>query len=626
VSTEPAVLHGWSQFMGAGGPAHGDAVPGDHLQSAYRLWLAGRQLERGAEPWLDPYSFRPEAEPTVNASWWPFGLPYWPLWRALGFVRAWNAFVLLTLVAGGLLTYAWLRSLSLGRAAALVGGLAFAIAPYRLAQSRDHLLAAAAILLPLALLALEQARRGRGRWWWIASWLALASIPLSGQVHLALGATAFYAFYAAVRIGWRPRLLAAAAVAIAGTVAAGVLIRQTVIAGSLDEGGRSLAEVAVYSASWTDFATRAEHHGEERFVFLGWLTPLVAVAGLVVLGRRDRRMALVLGLGAAVPILLALGTNTPLYRLLWHILPPLRYPRVPARLLPIACLALAALVAYAVAALPAVGRRVGVVAIAGILVLVLADLHVRVFRPTAPGSDRAYAAARGSTSGRVLDLPVFLPDMQAGGVYLYGTTRLERERPSGYSTTAPRVADATARALRPLGCGDWSREAGPLPAELGVDTIVLHRALARDRAWFAWRGLIANGWRPAADDGAVAVFARGRSTRAPAAPAPPSDAAVFCAGWYPPDGHGRQMDGGYASLWAFGEGDLRLFVSAPHRIAVDIGADGGAPRETAVVGRLQQVHVPLEGRRWHLVRFRLKRVPRVSGNARGLRVVAYALP
>ena len=40
----------------------------------------------------------------------------------------------------GLLACAWLRELGLARAPALVGGLAFAIAPYRVAQSVGHLL------------------------------------------------------------------------------------------------------------------------------------------------------------------------------------------------------------------------------------------------------------------------------------------------------------------------------------------------------------------------------------------------------------------------------------------------------------------------------------------------------
>src|SRR5262249_45661661 len=149
-------------------------------------------------PWLDPYSFRPEAEPTANAPWWPFGLATWPLFAALDQVRAWNAFVLLTFLAAGALACAWLRELGLPRAAALVGGAALPLAPYRVVESRGHLLGPISVLLPLALLACERAireqpaaaaadgtqpapaRPGRQGWWWLSRG-ALVSIPLSGQ-------------------------------------------------------------------------------------------------------------------------------------------------------------------------------------------------------------------------------------------------------------------------------------------------------------------------------------------------------------------------------------------------------------------------------------------------------------
>src|SRR4029079_4444361 len=45
-----------------------------------------------------------------------------------------------------------------------------------------------------------------------------------------------------------------------------------------------------------------------------------------------------------------LAPTAPLCEPLWHALPPLRYARVPERLMPIACLAIAALVACASAA------------------------------------------------------------------------------------------------------------------------------------------------------------------------------------------------------------------------------------------------------------------------------------
>ena len=180
----------------------------------------------------------------MNAAWWPFGLPYWPLDRLLGSVAAWNLFTLLALFAAGLLAMLWLLELELSLLAAAAGGLAFEIAPYRVMQSRGHLLGPTSLLLALALWGFERARATGRWWWWAISWLALASIPLSGQVHLALGAIPFYVLYALCRSTARSVVVGTGVGAIVA-VLAGVLIRQTVIAGSIDSGGRSLAGTRV---------------------------------------------------------------------------------------------------------------------------------------------------------------------------------------------------------------------------------------------------------------------------------------------------------------------------------------------------------------------------------------------
>ena len=88
------------------------------------------------------------------------------------------------------------------------------------------------------------------------------------------------------------------------------------IEGTTASEGRELAEVAAYSADPVDFLSRWRLHGLEQFVYLGWLTPALAVAGLVLLARRQRGLAIVLGIAALVPALLALGTNLPLYETL----------------------------------------------------------------------------------------------------------------------------------------------------------------------------------------------------------------------------------------------------------------------------------------------------------------------
>lgn len=444
----PALLDGDSHFLGYGRPVEGRVTPGDHLQSAYNLWLPGHQLVRGEPPWLDPYSFRPIADERVDFPGWPFAFVFGPLKALLGTVVGWNTFVLLTYVGAGGFAALWLRALGLPLGAALVGGLVFALAPYRSVQTAGgHMLGPISMLLPLALWALE-ARRG-----WLAV-AAIASVPLSGQVHLALGAIPFFLAYAVARRRLAPGLIGAA-----GAIAAGTLVYVAAIRGTTGASGRSFAEVERYSAELLDLVTRHARHGFETFVFLGWLTPIAALVGLVLLARRDRGLALVLGLGAAVPILLALGANTPLYEPLWDGLPGIGETRVPGRLLPIACLSLAALAAIAVDCVRV--RYAALVAVA----LVAADLRVSAFDPLVADEHNAIYASI-PDGGRLLELPVYPPDRQANSVYLYYAMQSPHVRPLGYSTTAPRAAERVARRLR----------SGRLrPRDLGVRWLVRYR-------------------------------------------------------------------------------------------------------------------------------------------------------
>jgi hypothetical protein len=513
--------------MAGGAPGHGEAAPGDHLQTLYHLWLVGHQLDGGHAPWRDPYSFRPESKPTLNFAGWPFGVVFWPLDAAFGPVRGWNAFALLIYLAAGGLTCLWLRELGLPRGAALVGGLAFAIAPYRVAQSTGHLLGPISILLPLALYALE-------RRWVVLAVAAVASIPLSGQVHLALGAVPFFCAYALVRRR-DLRTWVAVEAAVAAAVAAGFLVKTTTIDRSHLASGRSLHAVSQYSAGFGDLVSRHKGHQPEQFVFLGWATPLLAAAGLVLLWRGRRGLAAVLGLGAVVPILLALGTNTPLYSGLWHALPPFRYPRVPERLMPIACLCLAALVAFAVAR-----SRRAVLVPALAVALLLVDLHVHVYGASAAGEDdRAYAALRDAPPGRVLELPVFMPDLHYGSVYMYYDMQARRERPAGYSTVAPRAAYDLLRTLLALNCGRLDAEQLATLRRLGVRYVAVHRALYRHRRVEGQSctqppAQQLRSFPRLAHDSRITIYElRSRSASASAKPASsaPATCATSCASW-----------------------------------------------------------------------------------------------
>jgi hypothetical protein len=577
--------------MASGGDGYGEPPAGDHLQAVYRLWLVGHQLANGAAPWEDPYSFQPFAEPQTVLAGWPFGLLYWPLGALFGPVVAWNLLLLGTIVAAGLLTYLWLRALDLGPWAAAIGGLAFAVAPYRLDQSASgHLLGWAALFLPLALLGIERARMAstarRAHGWGALTAAALASIPLSGQLHLALGAVPFVLAYALVRRRRIPLLwTAAGALAAAGV---GLVVRYTLIAGSAEDQGRSLAEVRKFQAEWADLFNRWHRPGSEEFVYFGWLTPVLAVVGVVVLWRSRRWLAVLLGLAAVVPILLALGTNLPTYSALWHAFPPLRFPRVPERFMPIADLALAALLAFAVAELVRrVGRR-GMAVAAGLLVLVALDLGAQPVSATAADPDNAaYGALSGP--GRILDLPLFDPGIHYGSVYDYYELQEPRERPQGYNTLAPRSAYSFAFTYNRIGCGVWESGDEETLERFGVQSILLHRGVyeqAGDRsAWFAWRGLEEAGWAPAAEGGAVTLFERGSSSAPPPFPEPLRTQPVFCQGWR--DGTTTELQ---APFWLYGNRPRLLVVSVDEPTHVNVSVEGLTPIdgliEDGVVGKV----------------------------------------
>ena len=110
-----------------------------------------------ARPGVDPYTFRPEAKPQPNFAGWPFGFLVLAAGRGVRARRAAGTCCspALYVLRGPRHACAWLRELGLPRGPPLAGGLAFAIAPYRVEQSVGHLLGPISILLPLVALGLR---------------------------------------------------------------------------------------------------------------------------------------------------------------------------------------------------------------------------------------------------------------------------------------------------------------------------------------------------------------------------------------------------------------------------------------------------------------------------------------
>jgi hypothetical protein len=617
VATAPAVGHFRSAFIASGAPGFGEAAAGDHLQSVYRFWLLGHQLEHGAAPWRDPLQFQPLAEPQLVLASWPFGIPFWPLDALFGPVVAWNALLLAGIVLAGVATYAWLRAVEISPIAAAIGGLLFAVAPYRIIQSGGHLLGWIAIFMPVALWAYERSRSATSRraehGFGALAAAALVTIPLSGQVHLALGALPLAVLYAAVRFRRAPFLWVLGAAIVGAAVA--VAIQQTVIDGSvLAGGGRSLDQIELFQADWSGFVDRFGLEAREQDTYIGWLTPLVALAGLAVLARRSWKMAVLAALALLVPLLLAVGTNLPTYEPLFHHFPPMRFPRVPERLLPIADLVLAALVAVALGwALTriAAGRRA---LVGGIAALVLAaDLLVLPLAATAadPGNG-AYRALASKPPGRTLELPIFEPGIHFGSIYDYYALQAPRQRPSGYSTLAPGAPYDFFWRYDRLNCGIW------LPGDdrdleaLGIRFLLFHLGAyeqsLRPNAWFAWRALQQRGYRARDHGGTVWLFpftsVPGAPFQAPPVAEPPRGQPVLCESWK--RGRMKQREAG---LWIFGDGQLELTLGAPGLSSALLQVDNGQPRHFFVDGKTT-ISAPLEGNRWHRI---VIRVPQLFG-------------
>ena len=164
LATAPAIRHARTDFL-AGGAARSRRGGGGRPSADGLSPLAAGEPARArhravARPVLLPSGGRSRSS---NPAAWPFGLPFWPLWRALGVVVGWNVLVLLGLLAAGLLDIPLAararRRGQIGRARSSAG---WCSSSRRTGSSsrRSICSASISILLPLALWTFERARRG----------------------------------------------------------------------------------------------------------------------------------------------------------------------------------------------------------------------------------------------------------------------------------------------------------------------------------------------------------------------------------------------------------------------------------------------------------------------------------
>ena len=237
--TWPAVAHlALATSARPASPAHGGPSPGDHLQAGYNLWLPGDQLVNGRAPWRDPYQFQPEAPERVEPrragrSGSPSGRSRRSLGAVLGVEparapalrrrrRRGGAVAARARAAGG----AGARRRSRLRDRAVPGR------PEHGAPARPLVDPAARGAARLGAAAVRSGPRSRS-----------PSIPLSGQLHLALGAVPFFVAYALFGATRPARRWMARPAQGRRPSRRRPLVRQATIEGSIAASGRSLAPV-----------------------------------------------------------------------------------------------------------------------------------------------------------------------------------------------------------------------------------------------------------------------------------------------------------------------------------------------------------------------------------------------
>ena len=508
-------------------PGYGEAASGDHLQTTYRFWLVGHQLERGdgALGRSRTASSRSSSRRSSSAAG-RTGFPFWPLDALWGPVVAWNLLLLLVTFAAGLFAYLWLRELDLpparGRArrprvrAGSLPAPAERRAPARLGRRPPPARALGLRALPPggdapapptcgARSPPRASSRSRSR---ASSTSALGALPflaayaarplLAHRLALGLGRSAGRRRRRAPGGGGRDRRLdgVRGEDARRGRLLLGEPARLPQPLAAARAGALRLPRLAAAGAG------RRRPRRCWHAAAAGWRSCSASPRWCRRCSRsgrtcRSTRRSATSSRRFATRACPGASCRWRTWR--WR-----RWPRSQR----------AAVVARFE------GRRRTAVG-AALLALVAADLLVFPLRSSEADRDNvAYAALADAGPGRVLELPIFQRGKgQFGSVYDYYTQQAPRERPTGYALAPEGSFEFTERFNR-LDCGAWLQEDRAELERLGIRSIVWHGGLYRQSetpgAWFGWEGLRRGGIGVAA--GAPPVFLWARGTRRRAAP------------------------------------------------------------------------------------------------------------
>lgn len=311
----------------------GDRIPGgagDNLYFFWELWWFKRALfDLNISPFVNHDLYYPVglelARDETTAANTILGLP---VTAAFGPAAAYNLLILLSFLLSGYAVYRFVLEATGNRWAGAVSGLAFAMAPYRMAHLAGHLNLMATQWLALSLLFLERAFHTRRPLDCALAGICFGLNALAAWYYLYIGAVAVVIFVGVRAIPWRASLrdrrlwcsaagfLVLAALIITPFALPYVQLLET---GALQ---RSFADMDAWSANLTDFLQPTPLHplwGElirqnlpfqwqswvERTLSLGWILLLLAGVGTWI--QRRNRTAHALLVLAVASLLIGLG-------------------------------------------------------------------------------------------------------------------------------------------------------------------------------------------------------------------------------------------------------------------------------------------------------------------------------
>lgn len=480
-------------------------IPGDHLQLLYRFWLLQDMLAGQTPPLKNVYEFnyRGDADRRQPGFFYvPFSLVYAAIAPWGGAALAWNLVGILSMALTALFAFRWARRYTGHEPApALLAALCTAAFPYRIHNLLGGSPAGFAMMwVPMLLDGLDRTLYDKRISGGVQAGVALlfaAFTDMQVFFFCALMAAAwtplsYFLAEGGAGLAWpalRRRVSSLLPALVLGGVAvlAMLSVKQAIAGSHHMAGGRSMDEVAKFSAHGADLFSFWRVTARGDLVYLGVVALLMLLGGLVWmwLHRDARRVGLL-----CLLIVLAsmgwftLGPNAPDHGLLFKIarkgVPPLKMMRQPAKVLCLFAPLLGLGVAMAFSAFSDGRKRRVLLGLVGALILF--DYGRQTWPAISLIADESEAyhqvaeqAAADDGEAHAVAIPLWPGDSHWSGVYTHYASLYRIRMVNGYSpVVASEYYDHVFLPLRSLNAGVASDEQLDLLLAMQVDHLLLH--------------------------------------------------------------------------------------------------------------------------------------------------------